>query len=72
MLLGCSIPVADDPNAVVIPKERTPDTIVKNLTYITEDDETDTMSQSMPLFGGNISWSQREESFKLKPVMKVS
>lgn len=67
----CSIPVADDPNAIVIPKERTPDTIVKNLTYITEDEETATISQSMPLFGGNISWSQREQSFKLKPVMKV-
>lgn len=66
----CSIPVAEDPNAIVIPKQRTPDVIVKNLTYITEDEGTDITSQT-PLFGGNISWSQREESFKLKPVMKV-
>ncbi|XP_056698992.1 probable hexosyltransferase MUCI70 isoform X2 [Spinacia oleracea] len=65
----CSVPVVDDPDAVVIPKAKTPDTIVRNLTFIVEDEETD--SVSTPLFGGNISWAQREDSFKLKPIMKV-
>ncbi|XP_074275703.1 putative hexosyltransferase MUCI70 isoform X1 [Silene latifolia] len=67
----CFIPVADDPDAIVIPEQRTPDTIVLNLTYIVEDEAIDTISDSQPLFGGNISWSQREESFRLKPTMKV-
>ncbi|XP_021846806.2 probable hexosyltransferase MUCI70 isoform X2 [Spinacia oleracea] len=67
----CSIPVADDPDAIAIPKEKAPETSVLNLTYISKDEETDTVSNSPPLFGGNISWAQREESFKLKPIMKV-
>ncbi|CAN8276771.1 unnamed protein product [Cochlearia groenlandica] len=64
----CPIPVAYDPDKVLLPSARSEDTIVKNLTYITEDESS--MSQ-FPLFGGNISWSEREESFKLKPEMKV-
>lgn len=28
-------------------------------------------SHSFPLFGGNQTWSQREESFKLNSTMKV-
>ena len=64
--------MADDPDAIVIPKKKTPDTILQNLTYIVEDEETDSFSNSSPLFGGNISWAQREDSFKLKPTMKVS
>ncbi len=67
--LGCPIPVADDPDRVVIPEGRTPDETLKNLTYITEDEFADTGS---PLFGGHLNWSQREESFKLKPEMKVN
>ncbi|CAO2815649.1 unnamed protein product [Amaranthus hypochondriacus] len=67
----CTIPVADDPDAIVIPEKKTPDTILQNLTYIVEDEETDSFSNSSPLFGGNISWAQREDSFKLKPTMKV-
>ncbi|WRX16691.1 Alkaline ceramidase TOD1/Probable hexosyltransferase MUCI70 - like 2 [Theobroma cacao] len=67
----CSIPVADDPDKIVIPEGRTPDVIVKDLTYIEEEDLVNNGSQSFPLFGGNQSWLQREESFKLKPSMKV-
>ncbi|KAJ0011265.1 hypothetical protein Pint_33723 [Pistacia integerrima] len=67
----CPIPVADDPNRIVIPKERTPDEIVKNLTYIMEEVFVNNGSHSFPLFGGNQSWSQREESFKLNSTMKV-
>lgn len=64
---GCSIPVADDPDAVVIPK-RTPNAIVKKLSYITVDKRD---KDSPPLFGGRQSWKQREESFKLNATMKV-
>ncbi|KAE8814323.1 hypothetical protein D1007_08388 [Hordeum vulgare] len=56
----CSIPVADDPDAVVIPK-RTPNEIVKKLSYITVDKRD---KDSPPLFGGRQTWKQREESFK--------
>nr|CAB3471460.1 unnamed protein product [Digitaria exilis] len=64
---GCAIPVADDPNAVVIPK-RTPNTIVKKLSYITVDKKDKDPS---PLFGGRQNWKQREDSFKLNSTMKV-
>ncbi|KAI4317475.1 hypothetical protein L6164_025342 [Bauhinia variegata] len=64
----CPIPVADDPDKVVIPDGQTSDEIVKNLLYVTEDEVP---SQSPPLFGGHQSWSQREESFKLNATMKV-
>ncbi|XP_044508896.1 probable hexosyltransferase MUCI70 isoform X3 [Mangifera indica] len=67
----CPVPVADEPNRIVIPKERTPNNIVKNLTYIMEEVFVNNGSQSFPLFGGNQSWSQREESFKLNSTMKV-
>ncbi|OVA15958.1 Protein of unknown function DUF616 [Macleaya cordata] len=67
----CSIPVADDPDSVIIPKERTPDKIVEKLSYILEDDPSNSGSQSAPLFGGHESWTQREQSFKLNTTMKV-
>nr|KJB47707.1 hypothetical protein B456_008G037500 [Gossypium raimondii]KJB47708.1 hypothetical protein B456_008G037500 [Gossypium raimondii] len=67
----CPIPVADDPDKIVIPKGRTPDAIVKNLTYIEEEDLVNNGSQSFAVFGGNQSWLQREENFNLKPSMKV-
>ncbi|XP_048336155.2 probable hexosyltransferase MUCI70 isoform X1 [Ziziphus jujuba] len=67
----CQIPLAKDPDKIVIPKGRTPDTIVKNLSYVIEDEPLNNNFQSTPLFGGHQSWSQREESFKLKPTMKV-
>ncbi|KAJ0010575.1 hypothetical protein Pint_33545 [Pistacia integerrima] len=51
--------------------ERTPYEIVKNLTYIMEEVFVNNGSHSFPLFGGNQSWSQREESFKLNSTMKV-
>ncbi|KAK6916757.1 Protein of unknown function DUF616 [Dillenia turbinata] len=65
----CPIPVAGDPDRVVTPSGRTPDTVLQDLSYITEDEPVDNGSQ--PLFGGHESWSQREESFKIKPAMKV-
>lgn len=65
---GCPIPVADDPNAVAIPK-RTLNTIVKKLSYITVDKQDKDPS---PLFGGRQNWKQREESFKLNSTMKVT
>ncbi|KAI3470594.1 hypothetical protein Pfo_027257 [Paulownia fortunei] len=34
----CSIPLSNDPNRVYIPKIRSSDSVVKNLTYIMEDD----------------------------------
>lgn len=69
--IGCPIPVASDPDKIVIPEGRTPDKIVKKLTYVMEDETMHDKSQSSPLFGGHESWSQREESFRLKPTMKV-
>lgn len=70
-ILGCPIPVSDDPDKIVIPTGRTSDKIVKNLLYVTEDEVPNNSSESFPLFGGHISWKQREESFKLKSNMKV-
>ncbi|KAG9442372.1 hypothetical protein H6P81_018226 [Aristolochia fimbriata] len=65
----CSIPVLDDPDAVVIPEGRTPDIIPKNLSYITVDDSVE--ADSKPLFGGHQTWAQRADSFKLNSTMKV-
>jgi hypothetical protein len=62
------IPVADDPNAVVIPK-RTPNTIIKKLSYLTVDKWDKDPS---PLFGGRQNWKQREGSFKLNATMKAT
>ncbi|KAK9287067.1 hypothetical protein L1049_015476 [Liquidambar formosana] len=69
----CSIPLANDPDTIVIPKIRTPDKIVKSLSYIMEDEPVNngSQSQSSPLFGGHESWLQREKSFKLNSTMKV-
>jgi hypothetical protein len=44
-----------------------------NLTYIVEEDAANA-EEELPagvLFGGNQTWQQREESFVLKPSMKV-
>ncbi|KAK8987332.1 hypothetical protein V6N11_027085 [Hibiscus sabdariffa] len=67
----CPIPVADDPDKIIIPEGKTPDVIVKDLTYIEEEDLVNNGSHFFPLFGGNQNWQQRENSFKLKPSMKV-
>lgn len=67
----CAIPLADDPDKVIIPKGRTPDKIVQNLSYIRDDEINKSGPWSTPLFGGHQSWLQRDESFKLKPTMKV-
>ncbi|XP_051149215.1 probable hexosyltransferase MUCI70 [Andrographis paniculata] len=67
----CQIPVADDPNKIVIPDTRTPDKMVKTLSYVMKDNDATNKSKSPPLFGGHENWKQREESFKIKPVMKV-
>ncbi|EYU31798.1 hypothetical protein ABFS82_11G036900 [Erythranthe guttata] len=67
----CAIPVADDPNSVVIPEKRTPDKVVQRLSYIMEDKIATNGNQSSPLFGGHQTWKERDESFKIKPDMKV-
>ncbi|KAK4740425.1 hypothetical protein R3W88_004122 [Solanum pinnatisectum] len=67
----CSIPVADDPNKIVIPQKRSPEKFVQSLSYFMEDFTETNGSQSPPLFGGHITWQQRDESFKVKPTMKV-
>ncbi|PON89936.1 hypothetical protein TorRG33x02_142220 [Trema orientale] len=67
----CPIPLANDPEKIVIPEGRTPDKIVQNLSYVMEDEAFSNGSRSAPLFGGYQSWAQREESFKLKSTMKV-
>ncbi|KAF2322685.1 hypothetical protein GH714_028558 [Hevea brasiliensis] len=67
----CPIPVANNPNKIVIPEGGTPDNIVKNLSYFMEDELVNNGTQPSPLFGGHQSWSQREESFKLNSSMKV-
>ncbi|KAJ8765100.1 hypothetical protein K2173_010583 [Erythroxylum novogranatense] len=66
----CSIPVANNPDKIIIPKERSPDQILRNLSYFMED-EPQNDSQATPLFGGHQNWLQRDESFKLKPSMQV-
>ncbi|KAJ6843440.1 uncharacterized protein M6B38_296635 [Iris pallida] len=63
----CPIPLADDPDDVIIP-ERTPDVIPKSLSYILVDEND---AQTPALFGGNQSWSDREKSFNLNANMKV-
>ncbi|KAK2984400.1 hypothetical protein RJ640_026855 [Escallonia rubra] len=68
---GCPIPLAADPDRVIIPKTRSPDKVVQSLSYITEDNLVTNGSQLPPLFGGHQSWLQREESFKPKRTMKV-
>ncbi|XP_027345876.1 uncharacterized protein LOC113857842 isoform X3 [Abrus precatorius] len=70
-LSGCSIPLANDPDKIVVPTGRTTDEIVKNISYVMEDEVPQNGSKSSPLFGGHQSWKQREESFKLNSNMKV-
>lgn len=67
----CSIPLADNPDKIIIPKTRTPNKIVRHLSYVMEDEPVDNGSQSTPLFGGHQSWSQRDQSYKLSSDMKV-
>uniref|UniRef100_A0A7N0U588 TOD1/MUCI70 glycosyltransferase-like domain-containing protein n=1 Tax=Kalanchoe fedtschenkoi TaxID=63787 RepID=A0A7N0U588_KALFE len=68
----CSIPLANDVAKVAIPRERTPDVILENLSYFEEDDDLKNGTESTtPLFGGHQSWAQRDQSFKLSKTMKV-
>nr|XP_028954410.1 uncharacterized protein LOC114823169 [Malus domestica] len=67
----CPIPVVSDPDKIKIPKGRTPDEIVKNLTYVLDDEILPDGTLSSPLFGGHQNWAQREESFRLKSDMKL-
>lgn len=67
----CSIPLANDPEKVVIPEKKTPSKFVQSLSYFEEDDINTNESNSSQLFGGHQSWKQREESFKLKSNMKI-
>ncbi|CAN6688166.1 unnamed protein product [Malus baccata var. baccata] len=67
----CPIPVVSDPDKIKIPKGRTPDEIVKNLTYVLDDEILPDRTPSSPLFGGHQNWAHREESFRLKSDMKL-
>ncbi|KAB2602371.1 hypothetical protein D8674_003376 [Pyrus ussuriensis x Pyrus communis] len=67
----CPIPVVSDPDKIKIPKGRTPDEIVKNLTYVLDDEILPDGTQTSPLFGGHQNWAEREESFRLKSDMKL-
>lgn len=70
--LGCPIPLSNDPNRVLLPENRSSDSIVKNLTYIMEDEDIiSNESQLFLLFGGHQNWQQRDNSFKLNSSMKV-
>ncbi|KAK8954117.1 hypothetical protein KSP39_PZI001751 [Platanthera zijinensis] len=60
----CPIPLADDPDTIIIPEE-TLDVLPNKLSYVMVD------NQSPTLFGGHQSWSERNESFKLNRSMKV-
>lgn len=71
-LLGCPIPVLDDPNDITIPSQKQDDSLLRNLSYVIEDKAVKTNSNLVPLFGGYQNWKQREDSFKLKPAMKVT
>ncbi|XP_027156835.1 uncharacterized protein LOC113757973 isoform X1 [Coffea eugenioides] len=71
----CPIPFAKDPQGLDHSKvRRTPDQLVKGLSYIMED-EPDVNSgwQSLPPFGGGGQkrWFERGESLKLNTTMKV-
>ncbi|CAH9083138.1 unnamed protein product [Cuscuta epithymum] len=67
----CPIPVADDPNKVVIPKLRSTERFVQSLSYVVENVTVHSGSRPLPLFGGNQTWKQRDQSFIVKPKMKV-
>lgn len=67
----CPIPVLDDPNDITIPSQKQDDSLLRNLSYVIEDKAVKTDSNLVPLFGGYQNWKQREDSFKLKPAMKV-
>lgn len=67
----CPIPLADNPDDIVIPKISAIDTMPQKLSYVLEDDSIKANPQSSPLFGGHQSWKQREESFNIEPTMKV-
>ncbi|PPS06283.1 hypothetical protein GOBAR_AA14364 [Gossypium barbadense] len=55
----CPIPLASDPEKIVIPDGKTPDVIVKGLTYIEEEDLVNNGSHTFPLFGGFVSYMLR-------------
>ncbi|KAL4185838.1 hypothetical protein AMTRI_Chr10g7870 [Amborella trichopoda] len=63
----CPIPLANDPEAIVIPKHSTPKTLPQKLSYILEDESFN----GDPLFGGRQTWEERDESFKLNTTMRV-
>eukprot|EP00250_Pteridium_aquilinum_P004471 c14674_g1_i1 orf=78-1463(-) len=63
----CSIPLLDDPSAVRVPVAKSYMSDL-NLTYIQRDPAP---FAGRPLFGGYQTWKQREESFKLRPQMKI-
>ncbi|XP_057828139.2 probable hexosyltransferase MUCI70 isoform X2 [Cryptomeria japonica] len=67
----CPIPVVDDPDSITIPLKREDNSFVQNLSYVIEDKALEINSSLAPLFGGYQNWQKREETFQLKPTMKV-
>ncbi|XP_002980574.2 uncharacterized protein LOC9656562 isoform X1 [Selaginella moellendorffii] len=67
----CSIPVARNPQFVQIPSFRHDSSILRKLTYITNDRVAKGDQSKRPLFGGYQTWKERDESFKIKPAMQV-
>ncbi|KAI5061025.1 hypothetical protein GOP47_0023530 [Adiantum capillus-veneris] len=66
----CAIPLRKDPTAIQVPASylNMNGQYPLNLTYITRDSAR---FSGPPLFGGYQTWKQREESFELKPNMKI-
>ncbi|KAH9329731.1 hypothetical protein KI387_001839, partial [Taxus chinensis] len=67
----CPIPVLDNPDSITIPPHMEYNSLLQNLTYVIEDKALESNPSLVPLFGGYQNWKKREESFQLKPAMKV-
>lgn len=63
--------MADNTDKIVIPEQKSTEKFVQSLSYVVENVTVNSGSSSLPLFGGNQTWKQRDESFKVKPSMKV-
>lgn len=70
----CLVPLADDPDSIIIPEMKTAgDEVVRHLSYVQKDETPmgDTDGNSLSLFGGHHNWRQREANFKLNATMKM-
>ncbi|KAL3536854.1 hypothetical protein ACH5RR_000220 [Cinchona calisaya] len=65
MRVRCPVPFAKDPEKVVIPRRISTNNILKDLSYIIEDELDTNKGYSQK------RWFQREESFNLNSTMKI-